>query len=343
MPKPLDLLVNKALQVNKLGDHFLLRLRQQVVGLAEDFWYNGQDSLFRLDMGTVFARKNRGPAHASLQGRGTKTSSAKASSVTSNAANLKKAKIWHAEPGEISEKMWGDGFVTPGGNTINGMLIKPLGLTKEMSVLDLSAGLGGRMRRTAEETGAYITGLEPDAAIAVRGMQLSVKAGKRKHAPITHYDPAKLELNRLYDCIIARETFYRVPDRPTFFAAIGKHAKPHAQIAFTDYILDPEHSHHPAALAWKKNEKLANPMGLVEAAEAWAKVGFSLRVHEDLTSFYKAEVMVGLKRLMLYLASGIQPDQETGVAVLRRIETWKYRMAAIDAGMKFYRFYGTKS
>ncbi len=74
--------------------------------------------------------------------------------------------------------MWGEGFVTPGGEAVSDMLIKPLGLNKQMSVLDLSAGLGGRMRKATEETGASFTGLEPDPGIAKRGMEMSVKAGK---------------------------------------------------------------------------------------------------------------------------------------------------------------------
>ena len=103
-----------------------------------------------------------------------------------------KLPLWHAAPGEISEKMWGAGFVTPGGQIIDGHANAPLGLMKEMSVLDLSAGLGGRMRDMVDAIGLHVTGLEPDAAIAERGMQMSLKAGEVKHALIAHYDPAHL-------------------------------------------------------------------------------------------------------------------------------------------------------
>jgi cyclopropane fatty-acyl-phospholipid synthase-like methyltransferase len=309
-----------------LDKHFVPLLKQQIMGLAEDFWKDGDENLFGI--GLKKAKKNQAfvePVYA------------KREPVKSSSPEL-----WHAVPGEISEKMWGEGFVTPGGHVINSLLIKPLGLTKEMSVLDISAGLGGYMRRAAEETGAYVTGLEPDAKLAERGMQLSIKAGKAKRAPITHYDSANLVLDRTFDSVVARETFYRLPDRPNFFTTIAEHTKSQAQIAFTDYILDKEHREKPEVLAWKEKEKLANPLSLVEMAEAWAKVGFRLRVHEDLTDFYKTEVLVGMKRLMEFLASGIRPDKETAESVLRRIETWQYRLKAMDVGMKFYRFYGTK-
>lgn len=309
-------------------------LKQHVVGLAKDFWTDGPDNLLSFRLPAALFKR-----HASAQGQASTGSEKKTAVAPSWKKNIE---LWHAAPGEISEKMWGEGFVTPGDDVLNNQMITPLGLNKEMNVLDLSAGLGGRMRRIVEETGAYITGLEPDAAIAERGMQMSIMAGKKKHATVSAYDPANVVLDHSYDAVIARETFYRVADRPTFFAVLSAHAKPGAQLAFTDYILDPEHREHPAVLAWKNKETLADPVGLVEMAELWAKVGFGMRVHEDMTDFYKTAVVKGLKRFMRFLDSGVTPDKETALAIRRRIEIWQYRFAALEGGVKFYRFYAAK-
>jgi len=81
---------------------------------------------------------------------------------------------------------------------------------------------------------------------------------------------------------------------------------------------------------------------LVESAEAWAKVGYTIRVHEDLTDIYKKEVMAGMMRLTSFLASGINPDAATKKQILKRVETWVRRVSAIDQGMRFYRFYGSR-
>ncbi len=251
-------------------------------------------------------------------------------------------RLWHALPGEISEKMWGTGYVTPGGKAVADLLIKPLGLTKDMNVLDLSAGLGGPMRDTAEEYGAYFTGLEPDPEVAARGMEMSRRAGKSRHAPVEHYTPQTFTVSRAYDCILAREVFYRVADKPAFFKALADCAKPKAQLAFTDYILDAEHRDKPAVKAWQAFEANAMPLGLVEMAEAWAKAGFNLRVNEDLTGFYEKEVLKGLKRLVQAVHAELKPDAETKKSLLRRIETWSHRLAAMEQGMKFCRFYGVK-
>ena len=210
------------------------RLGAAALGLTEDFWKNGHE--YPWDALVERYRRKRAAKEFT---RNTPTArKATSHPATAGAIDLLS---WHAEPGEISEKMFGSGFVTPGGEFITEKLIRPLGLTKDMSVLDLSAGLGGRIRKIVRETGAYVTGLEPDAGVARRGMDLSVKAGKAKHAPIEYYDASTLNLTRTYDAIISRETFYRLENPDPFFQVLAAHLKSRAQIAFTDYIVDHEH------------------------------------------------------------------------------------------------------
>jgi 2-polyprenyl-3-methyl-5-hydroxy-6-metoxy-1,4-benzoquinol methylase len=326
MPNPLLTLVDK-----HFGAQFLPRLKQNIAGLAEDFWKDGNEYPFAFRIG-----KSSSTAAAKMEEK------ADGEQKDQNKNAKPSGPAWHAAPGEISEKMWGEGFVAPGGDFIADKMIKPLGLTKEMNVLDLSAGLGGRMRELTAEIGAYVTGLEPDAEIAARGMEMSMKAGKGKHAPIKHYEAALFVAEHTYDCVIARETFYRVPDKTAFLKTIGDCCKPRAQIVFTDYIVNPEDRTKPAIVTWQGKEKGVTPLGLVEMTEAWAMVGINLRVNEDLTEFYVQEVATGLKRLALFLGAGANPDAETKKALMRRIEIWNHRMAAMSEGMKFIRFYGTK-
>ena len=329
MPSPLPSALQKI-----VGPYAGKRLVRFVVGIGQDFWKDGTEHPFQF----FFDRADKKAAN--------KTTAEKApkSSRVDRVREKEKPtgpKVWHAEPGEISEKMWGAECVTPGDNEVTEMLIQPLGLNKDLSVLDLSAGLGGRLRRTTEKYGVYITGLEPDPQVAARGMELSVKAGKAKRAAIAAYDPANFSVDRRYDCIIARETFYRISERAKFMAALSACCKPGAQLSFTDYIVNPEDREKPGIVAWMQAESGANPLGLVEMAQEWAKVGFSLRVHDDQTVFYKKEVMEGMKRIAIFLMNN-KPDAETKASLRRRMESWVLRLTALEQGMKFYRFYGTK-
>jgi SAM-dependent methyltransferase len=211
-----------------------------------------------------------------------------------------------------------------------------------MTMLDLAAGLGTRMRRLSEEFGISINGLEPDPDLAARGMALSVKAGVGKRNAITAYDPVNLVEKNKYDCVLSRETLYRVADRTKFIASIVACCKPKAQVSFTDYIVNPESKDKPAILAWRAFEKDADPIGLVEMAELWAKAGISLNVLDDETEYYKKEIKRGLLRFAEFMASGVKPDAETKKAIEKRIIIWAHRMAAMEQGMRFFRFYGQR-
>lgn len=342
------------------GPQFYPRLRLHVVGLAEDFWHDGNENLF-LDFFAILYRfahkiyssfckvRQFGFWHLlpfSIRKTEESESSSDENKIIPRFSRFyresKRSSLWAPEPGEISEKMFGVGVITPGGAFITDKLVKPLGLTKEMSVLDLSAGLGWRIRQIVKETGAYVTGLEPDAGVAARGMALSIRAGKAKHAPIEHYVPEHLALNRIYDAVIARETFYRAANQPAFFELISKNLKSKGQLAFTDYILDPDQGQAPAIRAWLNFETLAHPLGLNQMSELWAPYGVKIRVYEDLTEYYKKEVLKGLSNLSAFLNSGVVPAPDTKKQLQKRLLTWTHRMSAFESGLRFYRFYGTK-
>lgn len=310
----------------------LALFRREVVGFAQDFWKDG---------GKQNDGREQGLSGVRTQGPNIPFSSGD-DPFNIGISQESDRGFWHAVPGEISEKMWGDGFVTPGDDFITDLLIKPLNLTKDMSVLDLAAGLGARMRKATEEFGVYITGREPDPELAARGMSLSVKKGRGKQDAITAYDPMNLVETKKYDCVIARETIYRVSDKKKFIEAIVGCCKHEAQVSFTDYILNPEVKDQPAIIAWRAFEDGAAPLSLVDMAGLWAKAGLSLRVHDDQTDFYKGEIKKGLLRFARFIESGQKPDAETKRAIERRIALWAHRMAALEQGLRFYRFYGLR-
>lgn len=99
--------------------------------------------------------------------------------------------LWSASRIEVAEKIWGTGFVLPGGVELISTLIKPLGLNPAMTVLELGCGLGGATRCMAA-TGCWVTGLEASPFLAEQGMLRSTKAGLAKQAPVQVYDPERL-------------------------------------------------------------------------------------------------------------------------------------------------------
>jgi hypothetical protein len=251
-------------------------------------------------------------------------------------------RLWHAEAGELAEKMWGPEQILPAGDELMTMLVAPVALNNTKNVIDLTAGLGGPMRKIAGQV-AQMKGVDTDAEIAARGMEISTKQGKAKIAPIEYYDPAAFSMPAIYDCMIARELFYRTPEQPKFFYSISAGIKIGGSVVFTDYIVNPEDRTKPGIVGWQAQELLAKPLGLIEMAEQWAKVGFELKVSEDQTPYYRKELVNGINRFVAALRNSPPADGETKKAILAEVEAWIHRLAAIQAGMKFYRFHAVKT
>ena len=57
--------------------------------------------------------------------------------------------VWNHTRIKICERIWGAGYVTPGGTEHVMKLVKPFALNPKMSYLDLGAGLGGGARAVA--------------------------------------------------------------------------------------------------------------------------------------------------------------------------------------------------
>jgi cyclopropane fatty-acyl-phospholipid synthase-like methyltransferase len=315
-------------------DDFWPRMRIEILGLIEDFW---QD-----------------PAPA--KNEKTKTQNAPSKPVFEKKKAKKKAdadqmssqpfvrtqKFWHADRFQVMEKIWGPGRTLPSNDELEKLIVAPLGPNKEMNVLDLAAGLGGLARRLATENKAYVTGLERNEVMARRGMALSVEEGKSKQVAIDPYNPAEFSSDKRYDCIIARELFYNIIGKEKFFQTVASSLKQHGVLVFTDYILDMKFRGNKAVAGWLSLEANALPYSLQDMIQAWTKLKFDVRLNEDLTDMYRHEIVKRLKNFADFLAKN-PPDDDTKQNVFLETEKWARRAAALQEGLKFYRFEALKN
>ncbi len=317
MPNPLSSIVER---IKPAMPRLLAQWQREIVGFAHDYWKDGK-------------WEKQAPSHFDEKPRAEQSFD-----PTMEQASA----VWQAKAGEVSEKMWGQDFILPGDDAVTALLMTPLAVTKDMHILDLSAGLGGRMRKAHKEYGVALTGMEQDADIAKRGLELSVASALGKKAALEPYNPTEIKPAQKYDGVLAREIIYRVADKEKFIQSIAGYCKPKAQVSFTDYIVNVEMRDQPAIVAWRAFEQGADPSSLVDMAALWGKAGISIRVHDDQTDFYKKEIKNGLISLTRFLASGVVPDAETKKTINKQIALWAHRMAALESGLKFYRFYGMK-
>lgn len=316
-------------QKNFLPD-VAMRVRAEVIGLAQDFWKDGSGT------STASPKKTTERAKSVLSAAGDETYNHEELE-----AKEEKQARWKADRVRVKEKIWGNGNVMPINNELVDKLIKPFGLTKDISVLDLAAGLGGLARKIATDFGSYVTGMEADADIAARGMDQSVNLGLAKRAEIIAYDPKTFVPDRHYDCIIMRELFFRVKDKAHFFKTALSCMKNKGQVSMTDYCLETKDRSNEAVAAWLNHDEGASPVSMEDLTKVMGKMGFDVRTNEDLTEMYLHEILKRLALFAVFLKEH-PPEESTKPLVLKEIEKWGLRASALQHGLKFYRFYALK-
>jgi SAM-dependent methyltransferase len=246
------------------------------------------------------------------------------------------------------QRVWGDGFCGPGGPRETLGLVEVLGLTAEMSMLDLGAGLGGPARTMAEKYGVWVTGMEREPELAEAGMELSTKAGMTRKVPIALYDPEALELpSAKYDCVFAKECLYVVGDKQRLLAEVRKSLKPRGQLLFTDYVLENTGAGSKALRDWIAGEPIQpTAWSLKQFMEALDEIGFHRAITPmDITDEFNARIVKGWETSADVIAKQIRSGRlDRGLidALVSEAELWMYRSNVLTSGdVKLYRFYAS--
>lgn len=239
---------------------------------------------------------------------------------------------WQPERLAMAQRIWGEGFVTPGGPEYVEYMVKPFGLTNESVVLDIGAALGGPARLMAKEFDSWVTGLESDPRLAQEGMALSTKAGLAKKAVIEHFEPGQLSIRESkYHCIFSKEALYRIGNQEELLPRIQKGLKPRGQLLFSDFVLAEPDTTNKALEAWSA---VHSP-----APEFWTKadyvsrleaLNFDVRVDEDITDRLRSEI---LKGCMAFVDSAAKADlsRVDKVAITAELEYWARCVAALES------------
>ncbi len=241
----------------------------------------------------------------------------------------------------VAQWLWGTGFVMPGDEHYVIELVKPFGLTPAMSMLDLSAGLGGPARAIAKAYGTYVTGLERSPERARRGMEMSAAANLAKRATIAQYNPENVELRAGgFDCILGRGATYSVVEKERLLRVVFQGLKQRGQFLLNEFTVDPALSDRPELAAWMARESFPPALWTIDQYnDCLTSLGFDIRVVEDVTLDYRNMIAAGWVRML----------QEVDLKAMARMhlrtvvdeaELWTLRGAALRSGaLRVYRLH----
>jgi len=242
------------------------------------------------------------------------------------------AALWSATQTRVAELVWGKGYLAPGGAQRVVDLVKPLGLTPAVTLLELGAGPGGSTHAIAKKFGTYVTAFVTDPDHAKIGTELAVAHDVDKKVSIRCCAPPSLKLKSNYfHGAFVYDYIRLVQDKDRLIQEIARSVKPRGQVVIVDLFsaADPQ---GPGANAWTKNNFV--PVSLCTSkrlSDDLKRCGLDPYICEDESEVYSE---LAHKAWGEFLRS---PEAESLPAELRRpmlesAECWTLLLAAIRSG-----------
>ncbi|MGH6954800.1 MAG: methyltransferase domain-containing protein [Alphaproteobacteria bacterium] len=234
----------------------------------------------------------------------------------------------------VAQRLWGQGFVTPGGPERVLYLAKPLGLNETKHLLDFGCALGGPARALAKEFGIWVTGYESSKPLAQVGAELSTMTGMAKKVRINHLaresDFPKKDAQ--FDFAFSNEALHLVKNKQQLLERIVKLLKHEGEILFVDYLLDDRDAKSQALEDWLKGEPVTpHPWCWQDYAAAFAGLQVDIRINEDITDDYCRLVRQGWTTFRREFEKQ-NHDSSLSRAVIAESDLWVRRLAALSSG-----------
>ncbi len=234
---------------------------------------------------------------------------------------------------DLAQKIWGEGFSSPGEETYILGLVKTLGLTPAMSVLDLGAGLGGAGRVMAQNFGCWVTALEAKPELAQAGNEISTKAGMAKKAPVEAFDPVTVELKQnAYDVVFSQGALFTTAGKERLLQQVAAALKDRGQLLFADFVKADAVADDGPLSEWIQSEPVEPRLWSAQDYSHYIEtLGMDVRVVEDISDRFKGMVLQGWAGFLSSIEeTGL--DHATGAALVTEIELWTRRTQALDSG-----------
>jgi SAM-dependent methyltransferase len=252
----------------------------------------------------------------------------------------------------VSQKLWGAGFTSPGGNNFIEEWGQQLSLNKEKSTAFLGCGLGGQAREISKSTGSWVTGYDRHPEFVEEGADQANMAGMTKNATSAIYNPENPELpEKKYNAVISKEEFCFVDNKSGLLDSIKSSLKSGGLLLFTDYLAKGSDVTEDQLLGWfgdlQGKASLWTEVDYVSKLEA---CGLDIHVNEDFSDRYVEFIgsgWSGYREIVQDIKGGEDSDQEKACllhCVADAAERWTRIAEALGSGqLEIRRFLARKS
>ena len=234
--------------------------------------------------------------------------------------------IWPAERIALAAKLWGEGFILPGGEEETLRIARPMGLSPASSLLLLGCGPGGASRIIASRLGVWVSGFEADPDLVAAGVTLCAHSGLGKRAQVDFWNPERPDFqHRYFHHAIGLEPM-REASPETVLAGIALALRPAGQVSLLKLVA-PER----VTVADREMTRLIElesrtdaPAAEATISRALGRLGFDVRVAEDVSARHEAHIVRGWKGLVRMLSEQ-RPGTAEAARLVREGEMWMLR------------------
>jgi SAM-dependent methyltransferase len=229
---------------------------------------------------------------------------------------------WTLERIGLAGRLWGEGFILPGGEEETLRLARPMGLSAASSLLLLGCGPGGASRVIASRLGVWVSGFETDPDLVAAGVTLCAKSGLGKRAQVDVWNPDRPNFqHRYFHHAIGLEPM-REASPETVLAGISLALRPAGQLSMLELVASER--------VTAADRELSRLIELERRPDAPVA---------DVSERHIAQVVRGWKGLVRMLAEQ-RPDTAEAARLVREGEMWMLRARLLRSGrLRFVRWH----
>lgn len=238
---------------------------------------------------------------------------------------------WTPQRIAAMQMIFGNGEDSPAASKRCKDLIIPLGLSDQMSIVEIGCKLGTGLRVVAS-SGGWIDGVEFEDCFIEASKRLIAGDGLQKKAvPMnTDLSDARIQKHKR-DAIISRESLHRYEDRMSVLREAHDLLKPQGQMVFTEYVIDPMMDETDLEDWLERHAKPPNLVQLEELRSELIEVGFDVHVARDETADFCAAIISELQRFAAKLKQNPTPKNMNSW-VMTEVEYWARTLSALESG-----------
>lgn len=233
----------------------------------------------------------------------------------------------------LVHRLWGPGFIFPGGEIETLRMTRPLGISAASSLLIVGVGTGGPAITVTRNLGVWVTGMDTDPALLTAAKGLIKRAQLTKKINIASWDPENPEfVERSHHHCLALEPFRGARAEPILHA-LARALKPGGQIVVTELAapkpLDPN-DHTVRRWAELEYRDPANLLAPVAITRMLGRIGLDVRIAEDMSRPHLEHALLGWRVMLRDL--GRKPSRQEAVPMVAEAELWLLRRRLIRDG-----------